>query len=154
MIDWPGREPMVEKPLRVEIVAYAPTVFYHCTHCEVVWRETGFSKGVHEEQVASALPPDLKQDYQVVSDWVRRLFRTHCERVVVKVIDILGNYPELDTQVIAASIRHTMHCTYAAMAGADIATVPHGVLMQMIQHPLTDIGIKRFLADWKNIAKK
>ncbi|HEY4691238.1 MAG TPA: hypothetical protein VIK33_18150 [Anaerolineae bacterium] len=78
---------MVEKPLRVEIVAYAPTVFYHCTHCEVVWRETGFSKGVHEEQVASALPPDLKQDYQVVSDWVRRLFRTHCERVVVKVID-------------------------------------------------------------------
>jgi transaldolase len=74
--------------------------------------------------------------------------------VVRDVVDILGNYPELDAQVIAASIRHPMHATYAAMAGADIATVPYAVLMQMIQHPLTDIGIKRFLADSKNIAKK
>lgn len=75
-------------------------------------------------------------------------------QVVQDVVDILGNYPELETQVIAASIRHAMHCTYAAMAGADIATVPYGVLMQMIQHPLTEIGIKRFLADWQSVAKK
>jgi transaldolase len=40
------------------------------------------------------------------------------------------------------------------MAGADVATVPYAVLMQMIQHPLTDVGIKRFLADWKSVAKK
>ncbi len=78
---------MEGKPLLVEIVAYAPTAFYHCTHCEVLWQETGFSKGLHEEQVASALPPDLLQDYQAVSDWVRRLFRVHCDRVIVKVID-------------------------------------------------------------------
>src|SRR3990172_2926753 len=78
---------MEDKPLLVEIVAYAPTAFYHCTHCEVVWQQTGFSKGLHEEQVASALPPDMMQDYQAVSDWVRRLFKIHCERVVVKVID-------------------------------------------------------------------
>ena len=78
---------MESKPLLVEIVAYAPTAFYHCTHCEVLWQETGFSKGLHEEQVASALPPDLLQDYQAVSDWVRRLFRVHCDRVIVKVID-------------------------------------------------------------------
>ena len=75
------------KSLLVEIVAYAPTAFYHCTHCEVVWQETGFSKGLHEEQVASALPPDMMHDYQAVSDWVRRLFQVHCDRVVVKVID-------------------------------------------------------------------
>ena len=50
---------MEDKPILIEIVAYAPTAFYHCTHCEVVWQETGFSKGLHEEQVASALPPDL-----------------------------------------------------------------------------------------------
>ncbi len=67
---------------------------------------------------------------------------------------ILDNYPELETQLIAASIRHPMHVTYAAMAGADVATVPYAVLMQMIQHPLTDVGIKRFLADWKSVAKK
>ncbi|HKZ84336.1 MAG TPA: hypothetical protein VJ793_11840 [Anaerolineae bacterium] len=78
---------MESKPLLVEIVAYAPTAFYHCTHCEVVWQETGFSKGLHEEQVRSALPPDLQQDYQAVSDWVRRLFQIHCDRVIVKVVD-------------------------------------------------------------------
>jgi len=78
---------MEDKPLLIEIVAYAPTAFYHCTHCEIVWQETGFSKGVHEEQVASALPPDMMQDYQAVSDWVRRLFQVHCDQVIVKVID-------------------------------------------------------------------
>ena len=78
---------MEPKPLQIDIVAYAPTAFYHCTHCEVVWQETGFSQGLRKEQVASALPADLTQEYQSVSDWVRRLFRVHCDRVVVKVID-------------------------------------------------------------------
>ncbi|MFA5308387.1 MAG: fructose-6-phosphate aldolase [Dehalococcoidales bacterium] len=75
-------------------------------------------------------------------------------QVVEDTISILDNYPELDTEVIAASIRHTMHVTYAAMAGAEVATIPYAVLMQMIQHPMTDSGIKRFLADWKSVAKK
>jgi transaldolase len=74
--------------------------------------------------------------------------------VVEDTLTILGNYPEVEAQLIAASIRHTMHVTQAAMLGADIATVPYAVLMQMIQHPLTDIGIKRFLADYKRVAKK
>jgi len=78
---------MADKPIRVEIVAYAPTAFYHCTHCEVIWHETGFSKGLHEEQIASALPPDMLQDYQAMSDWVRRLFKLYCDQVIVKVID-------------------------------------------------------------------
>ncbi len=75
-------------------------------------------------------------------------------QVVEEILAILNNYPELDTQVIAASIRHTMHCTQAALIGADIATVPYKVLMQMIQHPMTDVGIKRFLDDWKSVANK
>jgi len=74
-------------------------------------------------------------------------------QVVEEVIDILDNYPELDTGVIAASIRHPLHCTQSAIAGTQIATVPYNVLMQMIQHPLTDVGIKRFLADWKSVSK-
>ncbi len=78
---------MEDKPLLVEVVAYAPTAFYHCTHCEIVWQETGFSKGVHEEQVASALPPDMMQDYRAVSEWVDHLFKVYCDRIVVKVID-------------------------------------------------------------------
>lgn len=74
--------------------------------------------------------------------------------VVEDTLTILGNYPELEAQLIAASIRHPMHVTRAALAGADIATVPYAVLMQMIRHPLTDIGIKRFLADFKSVAEK
>ncbi len=75
-------------------------------------------------------------------------------QVVEDTMMILANYPELDAQLIAASIRNPMHVTRAALAGVDVATVPYAVLKQMMQHPLTDIGIKRFLADWKSVSKK
>jgi transaldolase len=71
--------------------------------------------------------------------------------VVKDIVDVFRHY-ELPTQVIAASIRHPQHCVAAAKAGAHIATVPFSVLMQMIQHPLTDIGVTRFLADWQRVA--
>ncbi len=74
-------------------------------------------------------------------------------QLVKDIVDVFKNYPQLSTQVIAASIRHPLHCITAAKAGAHIATVPYNVLMQMIQHPLTDIGIKRFLADWQSVSK-
>ena len=61
------------------------------------------------------------------------------------------NYDSIKTQVLAASIRHPQHCIEAAQAGAHIISVPYQVLMQMIQHPLTDIGIKRFLEDWNKV---
>jgi len=73
-------------PLMVEIVAYAPTAFYHCTHCEVAWREIGMDNRIHEEQTENSLPADLAQDYQRLSDWVRDIFHRHCDQVVVKVI--------------------------------------------------------------------
>jgi hypothetical protein len=74
-------------PLVVEIIAYAPTAFYHCMHCEVAWREMGVDNRIHQEQTQNSLPQDLAQDYQRVSDWVRELFRRHCDQVMVKVID-------------------------------------------------------------------
>lgn len=77
----------MSKPLMVEIIAYAPTAFYHCTHCEVAWREMGASNNIHDEQVQSSLPPDLADDYQAISDWVRELFRLYCDQLLVKVID-------------------------------------------------------------------
>lgn len=73
--------------------------------------------------------------------------------LVKEIVEIYRQYG-FSTQVIAASIRHPLHCVAAAKAGAHIATVPYNVLMQMIQHPLTDIGLSRFLADWKNSQKK
>jgi transaldolase len=62
---------------------------------------------------------------------------------------IYDNYPSLNTQILAASIRHPMHVTHAALAGADVATVPAAVLKQIVKHPLTEKGLEQFLADWK-----
>lgn len=72
---------------------------------------------------------------------------------IVGDIVTIYRYYQIPTQVIAASIRHPQHCIEAAKAGAHIATVPYKVLMQMTKHPLTDIGIERFLADWRRVAK-
>jgi len=69
-------------------------------------------------------------------------------QVVKDIVEVFKNY-QLPTQVIAASIRHPQHCVVAAKAGAHIATVPYNILMQMIQHPLTDIGVVRFRNDWQ-----
>ena len=74
-------------------------------------------------------------------------------QLVKDLVDVFWQY-ELPTEVIAASIRHPQHCVAAAKAGAHIATVPYNVLMQMMQHPLTDIGISRFLSDWGSISEK
>jgi len=68
-------------------------------------------------------------------------------------MEVLGNYPDLSTQVIAASIRHPLHCVQCAQVGAHISTVPPAVIKQMIGHPLTDVGCARFLADWQAVAK-
>jgi transaldolase len=62
---------------------------------------------------------------------------------------IFDNYPDLGTEVLAASLRHPRHVTEAALAGADVATVPPSVLKQIVNHPLTDKGLAQFVADWK-----
>jgi len=72
--------------------------------------------------------------------------------LVKDIVDVFAHY-KFSTEVIAASIRHPEHCVAAAKAGAHIATVPYSVLMQMIQHPLTDVGVARFLSDWQAISK-
>ena len=69
--------------------------------------------------------------------------------VIRDIRTIFDNYPELGTEVLAASIRHPRHVTEAALAGADVATVPPAVLKQIVNHPLTDKGLAQFLADWK-----
>jgi transaldolase len=73
-------------------------------------------------------------------------------QLVKDIVDVYAQYPEtIKTEVIAASIRHTQHCVDAAKAKAHIATVPYQVMLQMIQHPLTDIGIRRFKEDWEKV---
>ena len=68
-------------------------------------------------------------------------------REIAEIFDVAG----LDTQIIAASVRNPIHVTDCALAGADIATVPYAVIEQMIKHPLTDAGIKKFQDDYKAV---
>ena len=72
--------------------------------------------------------------------------------LVADIVKVYEHY-KISTQVIAASIRHPLHVSAAARAGAHVATVPYSVLMQMIRHPLTDMGIARFAEDWHRISK-
>ncbi|MFS1517002.1 fructose-6-phosphate aldolase [Bacillus sp. SCS-151] len=67
---------------------------------------------------------------------------------LIATIAEIFNVHNLETEIIAASIRHPMHITEAALNGAHIATVPYNVIMQLCNHPLTDQGIEKFLADW------
>ncbi len=72
--------------------------------------------------------------------------------IVADIIQIYRNY-DFDTEVLVASVRHPMHVMEAARMGADVATCPLKVLMQLVKHPLTDIGLERFLADWEKVPK-
>lgn len=70
--------------------------------------------------------------------------------LVGQIITIYENYG-YDTEVIVASIRNPVHVLEAALMGADIATIPYKVMEQLIKHPLTDIGLEKFLADWNKM---
>lgn len=72
--------------------------------------------------------------------------------LIKEIVDIFRNY-EIDTEIIAASIRHPMHVIEAAKLGCHIATVPYKVIIQLTKHPLTDKGIDQFLKDWESVPK-
>ena len=74
-------------------------------------------------------------------------------QLIWDIVQIYNNYG-YSTEVLAASIRHPMHIVESALAGADVATVPYKVLKQIVQHPLTDKGLKAFLDDWKKSGRE
>ncbi|GAB6075555.1 fructose-6-phosphate aldolase [Desulfurobacterium crinifex] len=73
--------------------------------------------------------------------------------LISQIVQIYDNYG-FDTEIIVASIRHPQHVLQAAILGADIATIPFKVIKQLAKHPLTDIGIERFLEDWAKVPDK
>ncbi len=85
-----------------------------------------------------------------ISPFIGRLddISTNGMQLIQDIVQIYGNYG-YTTQVLAASIRHPMHIVDCALAGADVATIPFKVINQLVKHPLTDIGLENFLADWK-----
>lgn len=89
-----------------------------------------------------------------VSPFVGRLDDiTHVGMELVQQIRTIYDNYDYPTEIIVASIRSPIHVVEAALVGADIATIPFDVIQKMTKHPLTDIGIERFLSDWKKVAK-
>lgn len=80
---------------------------------------------------------DISQDGMELIEQIRRIY---------------DNYG-FDTEILVASVRNPMHVVQAALMGADVATIPFKVISQLIRHPLTDMGLERFLADWKKVPK-
>ncbi len=74
----------------------------------------------------------------------------HALRQITEIYDVQG----YDTQVLAASLRHPMHVVDAALAGADIATMPYDVFTKLVKHPLTDTGLERFTKDWSELKSR
>ncbi|MDE3193948.1 MAG: hypothetical protein KGN00_09700 [Chloroflexota bacterium] len=88
------------RPVNVQVIAYAPTVFRHCQHCEVAYAGLGVADRMHQKEAADALPPELLQEFQQVSDWVHALLERHGDRVKVSVVDAAS------IEGVWASLRH------------------------------------------------
>ncbi len=90
-----------------------------------------------------------------VSPFVGRLddISHHGMDIVEEILDIYENYL-FETEVIVASVRNPLHVLDAARMGAHIATIPYSVITQLIKHPLTEIGLEKFLKDWEKVPKK
>jgi transaldolase len=73
--------------------------------------------------------------------------------LIAQIIEIYRNY-DFATKVLVASVRHPIHVVEAARLGADVATLPYAVVEQLAKHPLTDAGLKKFLADWEKVPKE
>lgn len=69
------------------------------------------------------------------------------------ICDMYSNYPEIETEVLVASVRTPNHVVESALIGADAVTVPFKIIEQLMQHPLTDVGVKKFMEDWKKVQK-
>ena len=104
---------------------------------------------LHSKSIFKPAIPPARAGATYVSPFLGRLddisvCGTDLIRDIVEIFEVAG----IDTEIIAASVRHPMHVTECALAGADIATVPYNVLMQMVKHPLTDQGIEKFKKDY------
>ena len=96
-----------------------------------------------------------KAGAKFVSPFVGRLddIATPGMELVADIVQILDNY-DYDCEVLAASLRHPMHVVEAARVGSHIGTMPYGVFTSLLKHPLTDIGLKKFLEDWEKAKKE
>lgn len=96
-----------------------------------------------------------KADATFISPFIGRLDDVSTEGMeLIRQIRVIYDNYGFETQILAASIRHPLHVVEAALAGADVATMPFSVVNRLLDHPLTDAGLKKFLADWEKMATK
>jgi transaldolase len=90
-----------------------------------------------------------------ISPFVGRLddISTNGMELIYQIVQIYRNY-NFETQILVASIRHPLHIVEAALLGADVCTIPFNVIDKLFNHPLTDIGLEKFLSDWNKLNKK
>jgi hypothetical protein len=119
------------KPVSIQVIAYAPTVFTHCQHCELAFQEMGIGQRVRRQQTEDALPRDLALEFQSVSDWVHELLSRHGPNVRVDVLDAAS------IRGVISSIRHGIW-RYPAVI-VDGRTTSIG----------TDFGVADAVVDWK-----
>jgi transaldolase len=74
--------------------------------------------------------------------------------LIEEIVTVYSNYPALNTKVLAASIRHVQHLREVSLIGADVATMPAKVIKQLLNHPMTDLGLEGFLKDWQQSGLK
>jgi hypothetical protein len=74
--------------VEVEILTYAPTEFFHCQHCEVVWDSVGFGQRIRAEQRSAALPADLQAEFTAIADWAGAAHERYGDRLQIKVVDV------------------------------------------------------------------
>jgi transaldolase len=90
-----------------------------------------------------------------ISPFIGRLDDVSADGIeLIRQIRVIYDNYGYTTQILAASIRHPMHVVDCAMAGADVGTMPYKVMTQLYEHPLTDIGLAKFLADWEKLKSK
>jgi hypothetical protein len=75
------------QPVRIEVITYAPTFFYHCQHCELTFREIGVGEAVHRSQAREALPADLQLEYEILAGWAHDLLERYGRAVRVRLVD-------------------------------------------------------------------
>jgi hypothetical protein len=75
------------QPVRIEVITYAPTFFYHCQHCELTFQEIGVGEAVHRSQAREALPADLQVEYEILAVWAHDLMQRYGRAVRVKLVD-------------------------------------------------------------------
>jgi hypothetical protein len=95
--------PGATKPVVVEVLTYAPTIFYHCQHCELTFDQVGLGGSVHRQQLREALPPELSEQWHAISDWAEDVATTYGDSVVVKIVDAAS------LEGIWKSLRHRVY---------------------------------------------